>query len=126
MLFFPFFFQSVPPTIWYRLVAGLNCQLRLVRCGHLKLTFGHVISWLETHANPTLITYGVCVDLGWFQPTSSGYCQFGLIVCATGNESVRYWTGRQDRCLPPMEHSWYQLFDSVSLAISSNIKFALT
>ncbi|EOY30581.1 Uncharacterized protein TCM_037740 isoform 2 [Theobroma cacao] len=97
--------QSVPPTIWYRLVAGLNCQLRLVRCGHLKLTFGHVISWLETHANPTLITYGVCVDLGWFQPTSSGYCQFGLIVCATGNESVRYWTGRQDRCLPPMEHS---------------------
>ncbi|KAK8602297.1 hypothetical protein V6N12_052111 [Hibiscus sabdariffa] len=36
--------QCVPPTIWYLLVAGLNSQLRLVRYGHLKLTFGHAIS----------------------------------------------------------------------------------
>ncbi|XP_022749894.1 uncharacterized protein LOC111299144 isoform X7 [Durio zibethinus] len=97
--------QSVPPTIWYRLVAGLNSQLRLVRYGHLKLTFGHVISWLETHANPTLITYGVHVDLAWFQPTSSGYYQFGLVVCATSNESVLHWTEGQDRYLMHMEQS---------------------
>ncbi|XVF49069.1 hypothetical protein PTKIN_Ptkin03bG0239400 [Pterospermum kingtungense] len=97
--------QSVPPTIWYRLVAGLNSQLRLVRSGHLKLTFGHVISWLETHANPTLIRYGVRVDLAWFQPTSSGYCQFGLMVCASSNENVQHWSEGQDRYLPPMEQS---------------------
>lgn len=87
--------QSVPPTIWYRLVAGLNAQLRLVRYGHLKITFGHVISWLETHANPILSTYGVCVDLAWLQPTSSGYCQFGLLVCAIKNERVPQSVGSQ-------------------------------
>ncbi|KAK8553297.1 hypothetical protein V6N13_062106 [Hibiscus sabdariffa] len=97
--------QCVPPTIWYRLVAGLNSHLRLVRYGHLKLTFGRVISWLETHANPTLITYGVRVDLAWFQPTSSGYCQFGLMVSAISNESVQCWTEGQGRCFPAMEHS---------------------
>ncbi|XP_027340445.1 uncharacterized protein LOC113853926 isoform X2 [Abrus precatorius] len=80
--------QSVPPTIWYRLVAGLNAQLRLVRRGHLKITFGPVISWLDVYANPKLATYGVRVDLAWFQPTASGYCQFGLVVHAIENESV--------------------------------------
>ncbi|XP_020215510.1 uncharacterized protein LOC109799381 isoform X2 [Cajanus cajan] len=80
--------QSVPPTIWYRLVAGLNAQLRLVRRGHLKITFGPVISWLDVYANPKLATYGVRVDLAWFQPTASGYCQFGLVVYATENESM--------------------------------------
>ncbi|KAL4296133.1 hypothetical protein GQ457_12G022630 [Hibiscus cannabinus] len=97
--------QCVPPTIWYRLVAGLNSQLRLVRYGHLNLTFGHAISWLETHANPTLNTYGVRVDLAWFQPTSSGYCQFGLMVSATSNEGVLCWIDGQGRYLPSMEHS---------------------
>ncbi|XP_040971187.1 uncharacterized protein [Gossypium hirsutum] len=95
--------QCVPPTMWYRLVAGLNSQLRLVRYGHLKLTFGHVISWLETHVNPTIIAYGVRVDLAWFQPTSSGYCQYGLVVSATSNENVQYWTEGQDRYFPSME-----------------------
>ncbi|XP_061371138.1 uncharacterized protein LOC133313747 isoform X2 [Gastrolobium bilobum] len=80
--------QSIPPTIWYRLVAGLNAQLRLVRRGHLKITFGPVISWLDVYANPRLATYGVRVDLAWFQPTASGYCQFGLVVYATENESM--------------------------------------
>ncbi|XP_022749889.1 uncharacterized protein LOC111299144 isoform X3 [Durio zibethinus] len=63
------------------------------------------ICWLETHANPTLITYGVHVDLAWFQPTSSGYYQFGLVVCATSNESVLHWTEGQDRYLMHMEQS---------------------
>lgn len=80
--------QSVPPTIWYRLVAGLNAQLRLVRRGHLKITFGPVISWLDVYANPKLATYGVRVDLAWCQPTASGYCQFGLVVHATENENM--------------------------------------
>ncbi|XVF34959.1 hypothetical protein REPUB_Repub18cG0103000 [Reevesia pubescens] len=35
-------------------------------------------------------------------PTSSGCCQFGLMVCATSNESVRHWT---EGYLPPMEQS---------------------
>ncbi|XP_062090955.1 uncharacterized protein LOC133797151 isoform X2 [Humulus lupulus] len=80
--------QSIPPTIWYRLVAGLNAQLRLVRRGHLKVTFSHVISWLETHANPTLKAYGVHVDLAWFQPTASEYRQFGLVIAAAEKEDV--------------------------------------
>lgn len=83
-----FLVQSVPPTIWYRLVAGLNAQLRLVCCGHLRITLGSVVSWLETHANPTLCTYGVRIDLAWFQPTACGYRQFGLLVCVSEDESV--------------------------------------
>ncbi|CAI0381031.1 unnamed protein product [Linum tenue] len=79
--------QAVPPTIWYRLVAGLNAQLRLVQCGRLKFTFCRVVSWIETHANPTLSAYGIHVDLAWFQPTTSGYWQFGLLVYATVNEN---------------------------------------
>ncbi|KAJ9167907.1 hypothetical protein P3X46_019497 [Hevea brasiliensis] len=97
--------QSVPPTIWYRLVAGLNAQLRLVRCGNLKITFGHAISWLETHANPALSTYGVHVDLAWFQPTSSGHCQFGLVIGASENEGVSLSTEGQDGSLLPGRQS---------------------
>ncbi|KAI4350761.1 hypothetical protein L6164_005182 [Bauhinia variegata] len=80
--------QSVPPTIWYRFVAGLNAQLRLVHRGYLKITFEHVISWLNVYANPSLGRYGVRVHLAWFQPTASGYCQFGLVVRAIENEST--------------------------------------
>ncbi|KAF5481918.1 hypothetical protein F2P56_002530 [Juglans regia] len=97
--------QSIPPTIWYRLVAGLNAQLRLVRRGHMKISFGHVISWLETHANPTLSSYGVRVDLAWFQPTASGYCHFGLLTCAIENESVQPSIGSQDISLLPEQQS---------------------
>ncbi|URD89015.1 glycine-rich protein [Musa troglodytarum] len=79
--------QAVPPTIWYRLVAGLNAQLRLVRHGHLKVTFIPVLSWLETHANPYLRQHGVCVDLAWFRATALGYCQFGLVVYAVEGET---------------------------------------
>ncbi|KAK6944883.1 hypothetical protein RJ641_025985 [Dillenia turbinata] len=80
--------QSVPPTIWYRLVAGLNAQLRLVRRGYLRMTFRPVIHWLESHANPTLKAHGVRVDLAWFQPTVCGYCQFGLLISAMESEGV--------------------------------------
>ncbi|KAK9266622.1 hypothetical protein L1049_003574 [Liquidambar formosana] len=97
--------QSVPPTIWYRLVAGLNAQLRLVRNGHLRITFGPVIGWFETHANPTLSTYGVRVDLAWFQPTVCGYCQFGLVVCATEIESVPPSVQVLNGSLPPEQQS---------------------
>ncbi|CAA0814301.1 Unknown protein [Striga hermonthica] len=79
--------QSVPPTIWYRLVAGLNAQLRLVRRGHLRSTFRPVVLWLETHANRTLRTHGVRVELTRFQPSASGYCQFGLVLCSLEDES---------------------------------------
>lgn len=92
-------FQSVPPTVWYRLVAGLNAQLRLVHCGHLKTTFGHLISWLDTHANPSLCQYGIRVVLAWFQPTTSGYCQFGVVVYATENRSLAHVFEVQDRSL---------------------------
>lgn len=73
--------QLVPPTTWYRLVAGLNAQLRLVRRGRLKVTFRPVLRWLETHANPALRLHGVRVDLTWLR-TTSGYCQYGLLVHA--------------------------------------------
>nr|XP_009388553.1 PREDICTED: uncharacterized protein LOC103975341 isoform X1 [Musa acuminata subsp. malaccensis] len=79
--------QAVPPTIWYRLVAGLNAQLRLVRRGHLKVTFMPVLSWLESHANPYLRQHGVCVHLAWFRATALGYCQFGLVVYAVEGET---------------------------------------
>ncbi|KAH9799818.1 Ephrin type-B receptor [Citrus sinensis] len=75
--------QLVPPTICYRLVAGLNAQLRLVRRGRLRATFRPVLRWLETHANPTLQLHGLRVDLAWFQATACGYCQYGLLVYAS-------------------------------------------
>ncbi|RWW13412.1 hypothetical protein BHE74_00016932 [Ensete ventricosum] len=82
--------QAVPPTIWYRLVAGLNAQLRLVRRGHLKVTFMPILSWLETHANPSLRQHGICIDLAWFQATTLGYCQLGLVVYAVQGETETY------------------------------------
>lgn len=74
--------QSVPPTSWYRLVAGLNAHLRLVRRGCLRKSFRPVLRWLETHANPVLENFGIRIDLAWFHVTSCGYCQYGLLVYA--------------------------------------------
>eukprot|EP00257_Ricinus_communis_P015247 XP_015573122.1 uncharacterized protein LOC8275643 [Ricinus communis] len=79
--------QTVPPTTWYRMVAGLNAQLRLVRRGRLRVTFRSVIKWLETHANPALRIHGIRVDLAWFQATACGYCQYGLLVYAIEEET---------------------------------------
>nr|KYP70139.1 hypothetical protein KK1_009347 [Cajanus cajan] len=81
--------QTVQPTTWYRLVAGLNAQLRLVRRGRLRVTFRTVLRWLETHANPALSVHGVRVDLAWFQATSSGYCHYGLMVYAVEEELIQ-------------------------------------
>ncbi|KAE8678713.1 putative Glutamyl-tRNA(Gln) amidotransferase subunit C [Hibiscus syriacus] len=78
--------QLVPPTTWYRLVAGLNAQLRLVRRGQLRLTFRPVLRWLETHANPALRIYGVCICLAWFQAAPNGYNQYGLLVSSVEEE----------------------------------------
>ncbi|KAL1808836.1 hypothetical protein ACET3Z_025826 [Daucus carota] len=96
--------QSIPSTIWYRLVAGLNAQLRLVRLGHLNKTFRPVISWLETYANPTLRPHGVRVELSCFQPTASGYYQFGLVMCNSDNETAPS-VGRPDLSSSPERQS---------------------
>ncbi|KAL3650773.1 hypothetical protein CASFOL_007176 [Castilleja foliolosa] len=74
--------QSVPPTTWYRFVAGLNAQLRLVSRGCLRAKFSPVLQWLETLANPALRVYGVHVNLAWFQTTTDGYCHYGLLIYA--------------------------------------------
>ncbi|CAN0907310.1 hypothetical protein LINGRAHAP2_LOCUS24730 [Linum grandiflorum] len=79
--------QLVPPTTWYRMVAGLNAQLRLVRRGRLRVTFKPVIKWLEIHANPALKVYQVQVDLVRFQATACGYHQYGLLVNAADDEN---------------------------------------
>lgn len=98
--------QSIPPTIWYRLVAGLNAQLRLVCHGHLRKTLGHVVQWLETHANPTLSSYGIRLDLACFQPTASGYCQFGLLVCSSDSDSEERSVENGDGPFMPEHLSW--------------------
>lgn len=74
--------QAVPPTTWYRFVAGLNAQLRLVCRGRLRSMFRSVVIWLETFANPTLRIYGIRVDLAFFEATSGDYYQYGLVVSA--------------------------------------------
>ncbi|XP_062097852.1 uncharacterized protein LOC133803757 [Humulus lupulus] len=79
--------QSVPPTRWYRLVAGLNAQLRLVRRGRLRVTLRAVLRWLENFANPALRIHGIRVDLAWFQATACGYCHYGLLVYAIDEET---------------------------------------
>lgn len=89
--------QAVPPTTWYRLVAGLNAQLRLVRRGRLRATFQHVHKWIESHANPSLRVHGVCVNLSWFQATASGYCQYGVLVYAVEEHNETALTESSDR-----------------------------
>ncbi|KAL3818986.1 hypothetical protein ACJIZ3_004891 [Penstemon smallii] len=74
--------QSLPPTTWYRFVAGLNAQLRLVRRGCLKAKFRPVLQWLETFANPALKIYGVHVHLARFQASTEGYSHYGLVIYA--------------------------------------------
>lgn len=74
--------QSIPPTTWYRIVAGLNAQLRLVCRGRLRVTLLSVLRWLESHANPALRIYGVRIDLAWFQATACDYRHYGLVVYA--------------------------------------------
>ncbi|KAK8515419.1 hypothetical protein V6N12_075461 [Hibiscus sabdariffa] len=88
--------QLVPPTTWYRLVAGLNAQLRLVRRGQLRVTFLPVLRWLESHANPALRIYGVCIRLVWFQAASNGYHQYGLLVCSIEEERQPVSLGNTD------------------------------
>ncbi|KAK4786549.1 hypothetical protein SAY86_010382 [Trapa natans] len=79
--------QAVPPTTWYRLVAGLNAQLRLVCSGRLRVTFRPVLRWLETHANPGLRVHGVQVDLAWFQATTCRYFQYGILLYAVEEQN---------------------------------------
>ena len=64
------------------MVAGLNAQLRTVRRDCLRSTLLPIVDWLGTHANPQLSSKGVCVDLAWFQPTTSRYFQLGLVINA--------------------------------------------
>lgn len=70
----------VSPTTWYRFVAGLNAQLRLVQQGKLRSTFRSVMRWIETHGNPALRRHGVRVDLARFQASPSSSCQYGILV----------------------------------------------
>ncbi|KAL8504009.1 hypothetical protein ACS0TY_022659 [Phlomoides rotata] len=79
--------QAVPPTTWYRFVAGLNAQLRLVRRGCLRAKFYLIIQWLETVANSALGIYAVHVDLASFQATANGYCHYGLLIYAVEEET---------------------------------------
>ncbi|KAB2024707.1 hypothetical protein ES319_D06G104400v1 [Gossypium barbadense] len=79
--------QLVAPTTWYRLVAGLNAQLRLVRRGRLRATFQPVLRWLEMHANPALRIHGVRIDLAWSQATPGNYRQYGLLVYSVEEEN---------------------------------------
>lgn len=75
-----FYFQHVPATVWNRLVAGLNAQLRMVRHGSIRSDLVPIINWINSHANPQLEFHGVKIDLGWFQATASGYYQLGILV----------------------------------------------
>ncbi|XP_057487508.1 uncharacterized protein LOC130773578 [Actinidia eriantha] len=72
--------QHVPPTVWNRLTAGLNGQLRTVRLGSIRSTLVPVINWIRSHGNPQLEFHGVRIELGWFQATATGYYQLGILV----------------------------------------------
>ncbi|GAB2234957.1 hypothetical protein Droror1_Dr00004230 [Drosera rotundifolia] len=84
--------QSVSSTVWYRFVAGLNAQLRRGQ------TFAAIISWLETHGNPTLSAYGVQVDLAGFHRTATGFSHFGLVMRAAEAVSVKVVGESKCRC----------------------------
>ncbi|KAJ0970738.1 hypothetical protein J5N97_018697 [Dioscorea zingiberensis] len=77
--------QYVSTTVWNRLVAGLNAQLRTVTQRRIRSALSPVITWINSHANPQLDNHGVRIELGWFQATASGYYQLGILVMV--NES---------------------------------------
>ncbi|XP_012475770.1 uncharacterized protein LOC105791978 isoform X1 [Gossypium raimondii] len=72
--------QHIPPTVWNRLIAGLNAQLRTVRHGSIRSALVPVLDWIASHGNPQLEFHGVKIELGWFQATASGYYQLGIVV----------------------------------------------
>ncbi|KAD0215463.1 hypothetical protein E3N88_44626 [Mikania micrantha] len=78
--------QHVPSSVWNRLVAGLNAQLRTVRSGSIRSALVPVINWIKTHGNPQLDFHGVKIELGWFQATASGFYQLGILV-TVGDDS---------------------------------------
>lgn len=80
-------FQHVPSTVWNRLVAGLNAQLRTVRHGSIRSALLPVLNWIKSHGNPQIEFHGVKIELGWFQATASGYYQLGILVLA-GDHSL--------------------------------------
>ncbi|TMW90916.1 hypothetical protein EJD97_015047 [Solanum chilense] len=79
--------QHVPSTVWNRLVAGLNAQLRTVRHGSIRSALLPVLNWIKSHGNPQIEFHGVKIELGWFQATASGYYQLGILVLA-GDHSL--------------------------------------
>ncbi|CAH8274539.1 unnamed protein product [Arabidopsis lyrata] len=94
--------QLVPPTTWYRFVAGLNAQLRLVQQGKLRSTFRSVMRWIETHGNPALKRHGVRVDLARFQALSSSSCQYGILVHTIVDEDASTRTDDETE----QQHPW--------------------
>ncbi|GJP70154.1 hypothetical protein CLOP_g1132 [Closterium sp. NIES-67] len=82
--------QAIPPTVWYRLVAGLNAHLRTVTQGNLQGSLKPILRWLCTHVNPSLEAQDVSVSahLAWLQPTSASILQ--LALCLDHPESNDY------------------------------------
>lgn len=72
--------QHIPSSVWNRLVAGLNAQLRTVRSGSIRSALVPVLNWLKTHGNPQLEFHGVKIELGWFHATASCFYQLGILV----------------------------------------------
>ncbi|XP_027360081.1 uncharacterized protein LOC113868583 [Abrus precatorius] len=120
--------QHVPATVWNRLVAGLNAQLRTVRHGSIRKALVPVVDWINSHANPQLEFHGVKIELGWFQATASGYYQLGIVV-AVGDYSLLdlhqgvlffYNDDRKNvahgrKNLKQLQHSWPYTSNSLSL-----------
>ncbi|XAR70587.1 hypothetical protein NMG60_11027490 [Bertholletia excelsa] len=79
--------QHVPASVWNRLVAGLNVQLRTVRQSSVRSSLIPVIDWIKSHGNPQLEFHGVRIELGWFQATATGYYQLGILV-VVGDYSI--------------------------------------
>ncbi|CAA2974478.1 transmembrane [Olea europaea subsp. europaea] len=102
--------KHVPATVWNRLVAGLNAQLRTVRQGSIRSALVPVINWIVTHGNPQLDFHGVRIELGWFQATASGYYQLGILVVAG------------DCTLQDLHHSEYLDSDAPSRKVAAIVQ----
>lgn len=82
--------QHVPSSVWNRLVAGLNAQLRTVRSGSIRSALVPVINWIKTHGNPQLEFHGVRIELGWFQATATGFYQLGILVMVGDDDNLHH------------------------------------
>ncbi|CAI7885873.1 unnamed protein product [Closterium sp. NIES-54] len=112
--------QAIPPTVWYRLVAGLNAHMRTVTHGALQRSLKPLLRWLCTHVNPSLEAHGVSAHLAWLQVRSSPGMEAGApAMLRSPSLLYRFFSPRLQPLMPLL--LWLCSLDNPSLDVISRV-----